>query len=61
MKKAEWKRRYADRIANMSNSTKDYAEQCAIAAFDTTLRDSYPETPEEAADVEMSYWDSNDE
>lgn len=53
MTKREWKRRYKQRLIDRGGVDKKFAEQ----DYQGGIKDhDYEESPEDAADMSMSYW-----
>lgn len=63
MTREEWERRFADRIKEVSGLEEQQAVEVARIAAEQNLADNGDEwlDPEDDADVEMSYWDDDDE
>lgn len=58
MTEQEWRARYAARIVAVAKTPLEDAQQCAEnVALDDGIYDIETDSPEEAADDEMEYWD----
>lgn len=57
MEQQEWLRRYQQRMIDKAGLTEDQAKKCATADTYETLSDGFEDDPEDAADMEMSYWE----
>lgn len=58
----EYKKRYADRITEVTGMSREEAETLFEDGdtYDTYEKGGCSMEPEESADEEMSYWDSDD-
>ena len=56
MSRDEWLQRYKQRYIEVAGLTDVQAEAAAQAESFEVLSDGYEDEPEEAADLEMSYW-----
>lgn len=53
MKKSEWKRKYKQRLIERGGVDTKFAEENYQGGLDMH---EYDDSPEDAADTEMSYW-----
>jgi hypothetical protein len=61
MTEQEWLTRYKQRFIDIAGLTETQAQACATAESFAVLSESFEDDPEEAADMEMSYWDGDDD
>jgi hypothetical protein len=55
----EWLRRYKQRFIERAELTEAQAQQCAEAEPFSVLSEFFEDEPEDAADEEMSCWESD--
>ena len=56
MSQEEWLKRYRQRFVDVASISEKFADELVRAESFEVLSDGFEDEPEEAADMEMSYW-----